>query len=76
MRYYKRIGSGGETTTVESYSHDGEVPGAIEINQSEFDDFMASLPPSLPPVDWAAEWKKAKSMNEQINLLARRLGMV
>lgn len=75
MRYYKRVGADGKTTTVESYSHDSPVKGAIEIDQEEFDAFKASLPPPPAPIDWAAEWKKAKTSNEQIKVLARRLGL-
>lgn len=49
MRYWKRVDQSGNTTTVESYSHDQDVDGAIEIDRAEFDTYIASLPP--PPLD-------------------------
>lgn len=58
MRYWKRIDSGWNTTTVENYSHDLDILGAIEISKKEFDAFIASLPqPSPAPVrDLAKEF--------------------
>jgi len=51
MRYWKRVDETGVATTVESYSHNLEVKGAIEIDKVEFDNFIASLPePELIPV--------------------------
>lgn len=44
MRYFKRIDTQGKTTTVESYSHNKAVKGAIAISKAEFDAFIASLP--------------------------------
>ena len=44
MRFWKRVDIQGQTTTVESYSHDLDVEGAIEITQAEFDAYIASLP--------------------------------
>lgn len=50
MRYWKRVDKDGNTTTVESYSHDLDIEGAIEISQTEHDQFTASLPePGLKP---------------------------
>ena len=56
MRYWKRV-KDGQTSTVESYSHDLEIVGAIEITRVEFDAFIASLPVPVPvlPRDLAAE---------------------
>lgn len=48
MRYYKRIDKNGETTTVESYSHNAPVEGAIEIDKEVFDAYGASLPKREP----------------------------
>lgn len=45
MKYYKRINGMGETTTVESYSHIFDIPGAIEITEAEYDSFIADLHP-------------------------------
>jgi len=50
MKYWKRINVLGETTTVESYSYDLPVEGAIEIDEQEYNDYLASLPPPPPPV--------------------------
>lgn len=47
MRYWKRV-TGSVTTTVESYSHDIDINGAIEISKAEFDAYIASFPPSSP----------------------------
>ncbi len=62
MRYYKRVNSNGETTTVESYSHDLKIEGAIEITKQEFDDFIKTLPiPLYPPTrDLAKEIDQIK----------------
>ncbi len=49
MRYWKRIESAGTITTVESYSHNAEILGAVEIKKSEFDAYISSLPVK-PPV--------------------------
>ena len=50
MRYWKRIDIEGKTTTVESYSFDANITGAIEITQDEFDAFITSLPmPIITP---------------------------
>ena len=48
MRYYKRIDSTGKTTTVESYSHDLDIGGAVEIDKTEFDAYLSSLPKPVP----------------------------
>jgi len=46
MRYFKRVNEFGDITTVESYSHEADVPEAIEISEEEFNDFINSLPAS------------------------------
>ena len=48
MRYWKRVNAQGETTTVESYSHNLDIEKAIEISEKEFNDFIASLPVPIP----------------------------
>ncbi len=48
MRYWKKVDGQGNTTTVESYSHNLDVAGLTEISEAEFDAFVASLP-STPP---------------------------
>ena len=45
MRYWKRLNADNSTNTVESYSHDLAVAGAIEITKKEYDASIASLPP-------------------------------
>ena len=47
MRYWKREG---ENPTVESYSHDSDIEGAVEITEDEFGEFMKnrSKPSTLP----------------------------
>jgi len=44
MRYWKRLNPDGSINTVESYSHNLDVGGAIEITEQEFNSYMASLP--------------------------------
>jgi len=44
MSYYKRVDDKGNTTTVEGYSHNSEIIGAIPINKIEYDSFIVSLP--------------------------------
>ena len=71
MKYYKRIDGEGNTTTVESYSHNQTVEGAIEITKAEFDAFIASLPEPEPPEptrDYGAEIDELKA---EIKLLRR-----
>lgn len=51
MRYWKRTDAQGKTTTVESYSHDRLIKGAIEITVVELNAYIASLPlPIAVPV--------------------------
>lgn len=44
MRYWKRVDSRGQTTTVESYSHDLPIIGAVEITEMEYQLYLDSLP--------------------------------
>ena len=57
MKYYKRVNESDETTTVEGYSHNGEIEGAIEITKEEYDSFIASMPPPKPPPKTTTELK-------------------
>ena len=52
MKYYKRVNDDTSVRTVEAYSHNGAVLGAVEITEKEFDDFIKSLPalPQQPSV--------------------------
>jgi hypothetical protein len=67
MRYWKRVDSQGNTTTVESYSHDLDIKGAIEIGEAEFDACIASLPPVIPP-------EPPRDLAKEIDDLKARLG--
>lgn len=49
MNYYKRVNANGDITTVESYSHNLPVEGAIPITKEVFDQYIASLPPAVVP---------------------------
>lgn len=48
MRYWKRLNPDESISTVESYSHNLDVEGAIEITEQEFNEYLASLPTSTP----------------------------
>ena len=48
MRFWKRVDINNKTTTVESYSHNLDVEGAVEITEAEFNGFIASLPVVIP----------------------------
>jgi len=71
MRYFKRIDTEGNTTTVESYSHNLDVKGAIEISKTEYDAYIASLPVVEPePVrDLVAEIDELKA---KIKMLGKK----
>ena len=71
MRYYKRIDQNGKTTAVESYSHNLDVAGAIEINQAEYDAYLSSLPIpiSTPSRDFL---KEIDELRIRIEKLERR----
>ena len=75
MRYWKRVNAEGLTTTVESYSHDQAVEGAVEINQAEYDTYIAALPPPPPPTDWKAQFAAAKTLEEKLTIMAKKLGL-
>lgn len=47
MYYYKRI-KDGKTTTVEAYSHNQKIKGAVKCTKKEYDDFIAALPEPEP----------------------------
>ncbi len=73
MRHWERIDNAGKTTTVESYSHDLDIEGAIEIDEVEFNAYIASLPPFSPAIDWRKEWLLADTAAKKLEVLARRL---
>ena len=76
MKYYKRVNAAGKTMTVESYSHDADVPGALEITQEEFESFMDSLPPPPIPPDFKSLYSRAETDRERIDVLAKKLGLL
>lgn len=78
MRYWKRVDAAGITTTVESYSHREDVIGAIEIDEIEFQAFLANLPPSPippPPPDWKTLWLAADTVAKKLAVLAKKLDL-
>lgn len=68
MRYWKRLNPDKSINTVEGYSHTLDVDGASEITEQEFNDFLASLPVSIPiPVrDLATEIDNLKAKVETL----------
>jgi len=75
MRYWKRVDAQGKTKTVESYTHNLVIKGAIEIDKNEFDTYIASLPPSLPARNLESEFdqlkQKVQNLESEITLLKR-----
>ncbi len=77
MRYWKRVDTQGQTTTVQSYSHGLEIAGAVEISEQEFNDFIASLPQTAASTkSLKAEWQAATTLEEKLEILAKNLGIV
>ncbi len=77
MRYWKRLNSDGTINTVESYSHNGEIEGAVEIAEGEFNAFIAS-PTSLPSpitLDWRSNWLAADTPAKKLSVLGQMLGL-
>ena len=65
MRYWARKDEAGNTTTVESYSHNFDVKGAVEITQREYDEFIAFLPKLEP--------KPVRNLAKEIDDLKARI---
>jgi hypothetical protein len=70
MKYWKRVDEYGNIRTVESYSFDSQIEGALEITKEDFDAFIANLkPPALPPVrDLAKEIDELKLILAKHNI--------
>ena len=70
MRYWKRINAKGKITAVESYSHDLDVEGVVEITKKQYNEFIASLPVIEPELerDDSAEidklWEEVRKLKE------------
>lgn len=76
MRYWKRLNPDGTIDTVESYSHDREIEGAVEITEGEFNAFIASLPPPPPiTLEWRSNWLAADTSAKKLSLLGQMLGL-
>ena len=71
MRFWKRVDKDGNTTTVESYSHNTKIKGAKEITEAEFNHFIDSLPiPEPKPIrDLAAEIDDIKAKLKEKGIL-------
>ncbi|MBA7536702.1 hypothetical protein ES705_28966 [subsurface metagenome] len=72
IKYWKRIDSEGNTTTVESYSHNLAVEGAVEIDKKEFDAFISSLPEPEPPEPVRDYGKEIDAMNERLKVVEKK----
>lgn len=74
MTYWKRIDSKGNITTVESYDHNLDVIGAIEITESEYQAFIDSLPkPEV--INYRDLYSKAMTTNAKLDILAQSIGL-
>ena len=65
MFYYKQI-KDGRIVSVESKSRDVKSPGFVKATKSEYDGYLASLPPPSPP-------KPQRDLATEINELKARL---
>lgn len=75
MRYWKRV-KDNVTTTVESYSHDQQITGAIEITKAEFDTFVAECRQKQPPpINWKQAWKDAVELEDKLTVIAKKLNL-
>ena len=59
---------------MESYSHDLEVEGAIEITEQDFNEHLASLPAPVK-VDHKAMWATATTQAQKLSVLAKVLNL-
>ncbi len=75
MRYWKRI-SLGQTTTVESYSHDLDIEGAVEIDPLEFEQYKASLHPTIPIDPLKEQFQSASTIADKVNIIAKKVGFI
>ena len=75
MKYWKRVNNKGETTTVESYSHDKNIDDAIEITNDEYIDYISKLPIKKPK-DFKDVYSKAKDDIERLQIIAQKLDLV
>lgn len=87
MEYWKKLNPDGSISSVESHSYPHTVPGAIQITKSEYDAFIASLPPPEPVPPTPDEARLAEivatspqaitmpEMWEAIRILARLRGI-
>jgi len=68
MRYWKRINLDGTIRTVESYSHNLDIEGAIEITKDEFDAYIAPklIQVPKPNRDIATEIDNLKARIEKL----------
>ena len=71
MKFWKRIDGNGKITTVESYSHDLNIEGAIEIEEDEFNNYRNSLP-KLTPTPTRDLAKELDALKIEVNALKSR----
>ena len=74
MRYWKRI-KNDVVTTVENYSHDSPIDGAIEVTKEEFDILVVLLAKPKINIDWKDRWSKAKDITEKLDVIAEKLSL-
>lgn len=74
MKYWKRVNLQGQTTTIESYSHDQDVVGAIEITQAEFDAYIVALP-KPPPIVQRDLPSELDTLKVKVEKIAAKVGI-
>lgn len=76
MKYWKgRAGTAkqGQYGTMED---NGSVPDSDEVTKIEYGAYIASLPATQPQPDYKAQYAAATTTNQQIQVLAKALGLI
>ena len=68
MRYWQRLNKDGSINTVESYSHDLDVEGAVEITEKRYLTFIKKLP-VLPEPERRDLLRVIEEIEERLKIL-------
>jgi len=73
--YYFKQENEGEIVSVESKSINVASPGFIDATEEEYLNYLASLPPVEPPVDYKELYAVLKNDTVRIDFIATFLGL-